>query len=160
MKKVVLLILIILPFISFSQNLLKIRQIDSLVKAINQSDLITGTDSIVNDMPAMGLYMKTYVTLSVKDSVFLRYTNNVNSRRIENGVSEKSNMVSVFYFANGQLLKVEESASMKGYNKNMEWYYSEDKPLYYTFQSERAEERAQQLLEMAKAMYNTIRPKK
>jgi hypothetical protein len=162
MKKTVLLIFILSPFISFSQDTLKVKQIDSLVKVINQSDLIIETDSIVNDMPALGLYMKTYVTLSIKDSSFLRYTYNVNSSRIENGVAEKSNMVSIFYFADRQLIKVEESASMKGQNQTvkMEWYYSEDKPLYYTLRSDRAEERAQQLLEMAKAFYNTVQPKK
>ena len=40
--------------------------------------------------------------------------------------------------------------------KVMDWYYSEDKPLYYTLKSEKAEERAKLLLNISDAMLKQI----
>lgn len=160
MKTILIVFFILLRSITFSQDTSRIKEIDSLVKAINQSDLITETDSVIQDMPAMGLYMKTYLSLSVKDSIFTRYSNNVTANSLENGVSLKSNTSSVFYFYNSQLIKVEESGIMKGKSINFFWYYFDNKPYYYTFKSDRSEDRALQLLEISKNIYNKIKPKK
>lgn len=57
-----------------------------------------------------------------------------------------------FYFDQGNLIKVEEYIIEKGKEQHADWYYADDKPLYFTIRSERSEERAALLLNMARTM--------
>jgi len=92
-------------------------------------------------MPDVGLFMKTYVSVYLKGNDLVKYASRVNAVRKENGVTEKSNSSSTFYFDDNKLIKVEETANFKGENITPEWYYLDDKPLYYTVQSENSESR-------------------
>ena len=61
-----------------------------------------------------------------------------------------------FYFDQGKLIKVEEYMIKDGKEQHADWYYADDKPLYYTFQTDRSEERAAFLLNMAKVLIAQI----
>ena len=152
MKKLLLIVLLVSTIQADSQDTLKIKQIDSIVTGINKSNLVPINDSIVQDLPAMGLYMKTNLTMLVEGKELKKYVNKVNGVRKENGVSEELRSSNTFYFDQGKLIKVEEFIVKDGKEQHADWYYADDKPLYYTFQSDRSEERAALLLNMAKSM--------
>ncbi len=61
MKKLILFPVILWTLKSLCQDTTKIKYIDSIVRIINQSDLIITTDSIVQNMPDLGLFMKIFV---------------------------------------------------------------------------------------------------
>ena len=61
-----------------------------------------------------------------------------------------------FYYEHNKLIKVEEYI-IHGENKQMaDWYFSDDKPLYYTFKSPKSAERATSLLAIANTMVKQI----
>ena len=61
-----------------------------------------------------------------------------------------------FYFDQDKLIKVEEFG-IEGEKKLFaDWYYSENKPLYYTYQSDKSESRAALLLTMGNNMLKQI----
>ena len=152
MKKLLIIMLLASTIQADSQDTLKIKQIDSIVAGINKSNLVPINDSIVQDLPAMGLYMKTNLTMLVEGKDLKKYVNKVNGVRKQDGVSEEMRSSNTFYFEQGKLIKVEEFIVKDGKEQHADWYYADDKPLYYTFQSERSEERAALLLEIAKSM--------
>ena len=152
MKKLLIIVLLVSTMQAESQDTLKIKQIDSIVTGINKSNLVPVNDSIVQDLPAMGLYMKTNLTMLVEGKELKKYVNKVNGVRRENGVSEELSSSNTFYFDHGKLIKVEEFIIKDGKEQHADWYYADDKPLHYTFQSDRSEERAALLLTMAKSM--------
>jgi len=152
MKKLLIIVLLVSTIQADSQDTLKIKQIDSIVTGINKSNIVPVNDSIVQDLPAMGLYMKTNLTMLVEGKELKKYVNKVNGVRKENGVSEELSSSNSFYFDKGKLIKVEEFIVKDGKEQHADWYYADDKPLYYTFQSDRSDERAALLLNMAKSM--------
>jgi hypothetical protein len=160
MKKITLSVLLLLPFICFSQDTSRLKQINSLVKIINQSGLITQTDSVIQDMPSLGLFIKTFVSVSIKDSNLVKYSSRTNATNLTNGVTEKISTLVSFYFLDRKLIKVEEVGNINNKKMNAEFYYFDNKPFYNTFQSDKSEARALQLLEMSKAVYNKIQPQK
>lgn len=137
---------------SSAQNSTKLQQIDSLVKVINQSNITPQYDTIVQDMPQMGLFMKTYLTMIAEGSELKKYVNKVVSTRQENGETKNLSGQNTFYFSNNKLIKVEEYLIASGDEKHADWYYWNEKPLYYTFKSEKSEERAVFLLTTSKTM--------
>jgi|GEM_PF-5938670 len=58
-----------------------------------------------------------------------------------------------FYFTRGKLIKVEEFVAEGEKNETFDWYFIDDKPLYYSSKSEKAAERARQLLLISDAMH-------
>ena len=156
MKKIFLLILLFGTLEIYSQDTVRIKKIDQLVKNINNSNFKTQTDSLVQDFPQYKLWMRTYITILTDSTRLKKYTNNVISKRDENGVLTEMVSVSSFYFDQGKLIKVEESIVEDGEKKYADWYYADDKPLYYTLKNERSEERATLLLEMSRNMLKLI----
>ncbi len=141
---------------SFSQDSVKIKQIDSLVMLINKSKFNTECDSIIQDHQDLGLYMKTYLTMVTNDSELKKYVNNVHATRNEDGISKQMTSSNIFYYDKNKLIKVEEFIIEDGKENSADWYYSEEKPLYYTFKSDKSEERANLLLNMAKVLVKQI----
>jgi len=140
---------------TFSQDI-RIRQIDSLAKAINNSNFKIHTDSTSQDFPQVGLWMKTYL-ITVTDSTQLKkYINKVYATRVDGGVSKKTTTSSSFYFDQNKLIKVEEFMIEDDKENHADWYYADDKPLHYTLKNEKSEERANFLLNIAKTMLKTI----
>lgn len=156
MKKIFLLLILAGALKAYSQDTAKINQIDQLVKTINNSDLKIRTDSIIQDLPQLKLWMRTYITTITESTQLKKYTNRVIGKREEDGVLQEITTISSFYFDQGKLIKVEESGTKDGEEIHADWYYTDDKPLYYTLQSENSLERAILLLEMSKSMLKLI----
>jgi len=155
--KTTLIIFFILTFFGvYSQDTLKIRQIDALLSQINTSTLPIHRDTLVQDHPEIGLKMTTYLTMIVNGGELIKYVNYVNTTMIENGVTRQMTTSSSFYYDHNKLIKVEEYLLESDKKKTADWYYSGDKPLYYTLQSDKAEDRATLLLTMSKTMLKQI----
>ena len=141
---------------TFSQDTVRIKQIDSLAKAINNSNFKIHTDSMTQDLSQMGLLMKTYLTAVTDSNQLKKYTNKVYATRVEGGVSKQTTTSSSFYFDQNKLIKVEEFIIEADKENHADWYFADDKPLHYTLKNEKSEERANFLLNIAKTMLKTI----
>ena len=142
---------------SFSQDAAKIRQIDSLVKVINNNfNLKTHIDSITNDVPAIGFLMKTYLTVVTDTGQLKKYVNYSLGTQNVNSVSKRTTTSSSFYFDKDKLIKVEEFIIEDDNENHADWYFADDKPLYYTVKNDRSEERASFLLDMSRNMLKLI----
>jgi hypothetical protein len=140
----------------YSQDTLKIKQIDALVSAINTSNLPIQRDTLINDHPEMGFKMTTYLTMIVNGGELLKYVNLGKTTMIENAATRQMTTSSSFYYNHNKLIKVEEYLIEGDKKKTTDWYYAEDKPLYYTLQSDKAADRAILLLTMSKGMLKKV----
>ncbi len=141
----------------YSQDSLKITQIDSIVTTINNSKLPTQHDTLINDKLVKGLKLTTYLTMILNKGELLKYQNLV---KTEDATQKQFTLISytsnTFYYQNNKLIKVEEYSSAYGYKKAFDWYYLNDKIIYYTLQTKEGKERASFLLELAKTMLKTV----
>jgi hypothetical protein len=135
-----------------SQDTAKLKQIDALVNQINTSNFKTQRDTIKNDQPQMGLSMRTYLTMVTDGAEIKKYENNVLATTQESGTINQMVSTNAFYFDHNKLIKVEEFATQGDKKIDALWYYADDKPIYYTLKSDKAQERAELLLTMAKSM--------
>jgi hypothetical protein len=152
MKTHFLLIAILFSSTLYSQDSMKLKKIDALVTMINTSEYKTQRDTIKNDQPQLGLSMRTYLTTVTDGTELKKYVNNVYATTQENGTTKQIVTVNAFYFDHNKLIKVEEFATQGDKKMDLSWYYSDDKPIYYTLKSEKAQERAELLLTMAKSL--------
>jgi hypothetical protein len=159
MKTIFLIAAILFLLTSYSQDTAKLSQIDSLVSLINTSDFKIEKDTLKQDQPDLGLFMQTYLTMVTSRSEIKKFVNNVHMTRKENGVDKRMVSTNTFYFDHNKLIKVEEFAGETEGDKQFEalWYYADDKPIYYTLQSDKAQARAELLLTMGKAMVEKIK---
>lgn len=135
-----------------SQDTTALQQIDALVRQINRSGFQTQRDTIVNDLPKMGLSSRTYLTTVTDGSQLKKYVNNAHVTTQQNGTTKEMIGTNIFYFDHNKLIKVEEFAMRNGKQIDAMWYYADDKPIHYTLQSDKSEERAELLLTIAKGM--------
>ena len=142
---------------SYSQETSKTKDIDIIVNNINHLNYQTTRDSVFQDKPEYGLKMKTYLTMKADLDQVKKYENYVYTNMNLDGVSREMTTSSTFYYDHNKLIKVEEYMIDGGNKKVMDWYYSEDKPLYYTFKSAKAEDRAKLLLIISDAMFKKIK---
>jgi hypothetical protein len=142
---------------SYSQETSKTKDIDVIVNYINQSNYQTTRDTIIQDKPEYGLKMKTYLTMKVDANQLKKYENFAYTNMTLDGKSHEITTSTTFYYDENKLIKVEEYMIEDSDKKVMDWYYSEDKPLYYTLKSDKAEERATLLLSMSDAMLKQIK---
>lgn len=156
MKKIVILILLFCATTSYSQDTVKMRQIDSLVKIINQSSESMQQDSVVSDHPEYGLKTRNYLTTLVSDGKLKKYVNKAYLTTVKNGVEELLITENAFYFDQNALIKVEEWGMKADKKQEMDWYFSENKLLYNTFQSEKSEDRAALLLQMGNSFLKIL----
>jgi hypothetical protein len=152
MKTRFLLIAILFSSAVYSQDTMQLKKIDTLVTMINTSEYKTQRDTIKNDQPQFGLSMRTYLTTVTDGSELKKYVNNVYATRQENGTTSQIVTTNAFYFDHNKLIKVEEFATQGDKKMDLSWYYADDKPIYYTLKSEKAQERAELLLTMAKSL--------
>jgi hypothetical protein len=141
----------------YSQDSAKMRQIDALVSLINNSNFKVQRDSIIQDLPEYGISMRTYLTAVIDGTELKKYVNNVHSTTQENGVSKQMVGENAFYFDHNKLIKVEEYGKQDDKKIEMLWYYEDDKPIYYTLKSDKAKDRAEQLLGMAKIILEKMK---
>ena len=149
MNKILLSVLVLFTLRANSQVKLKIRQIDSLVQLINQSNFKVQNDSIDDERPELGLTMKTYLTMIVDGNELKKYVHDAYTTRIEKGISVQIFTSLVFYYNKNKLIKAEDFAKEGDKKQNVEWYYWNDKPIYYTDQSPKAVYRADFLLKVS-----------
>ncbi len=156
MKTKLTFIFILTFSIVYSQDTLKIKQIDALVLGINTSTLPSQRDTLIQDHPEMGLKMITYLTMIINGGELMKYVNLVNTTMTENAETRHMTTSSTFYYDHNKLIKVEEYLIEGDKKKTADWYYSEDKPLYYTLQSDKAADRANLLLTLSKGMLKQV----
>ena len=156
MKTSLTFIFLLCCFNVYSQDTLKIKKIETLVSGINTSTLPIQRDTLIQDHPEMGLKMTTYLAMIVNGSELMKYVNLVNTTMTENAETRQMTTSSSFYYDHNKLIKVEEYLIEGDKKKAMDWYYSEDKPLYYTLQSDKAADRATLLLTMSKEMLKQV----
>lgn len=148
MKKIFFALLCFMTVTGYAQDSLKLKSIDSVVSAINNSNFTVQKDSVIQDRSDIGLYIKSYLTAVVDGKELKKYANNVVTDRKESSVSKRINSTNTFYFDQGKLIKVEELVISDDKQMTFDWYYSDNKPLYYSYKSERSESHAQSLLTM------------
>lgn len=100
--------------------------------------------------------MTTYLTMLVDSDQLFKYVNNVNTIMAENGNTRQMSTSTTFYYFHNYLIKVEECLIEADNKKNADWYYSDDKSLYYTLKSDKAEARAEVLFTLSKKMLKPI----
>jgi len=137
---------------TYAQDSIKIKKIDALVAAINNSGFSIQRDTIKQESPEIGIKMITYLTMLSNGSELLKYINDVDITMTQEGFKKHMGGANTFYFEHNKLIKVEEYMIEADQKKEAIWYFSEDKPLYYTLQSPEADARAFLLLSMAKTM--------
>ena len=140
----------------YSQDSSMVHQIDSLVAAINNSQFEVHKDSIIRNLPEYGIYSKTYLTTIMNGKKLLKYTNDLDGATTLNGVTKSQKGSNAFYFQESKLIKVEEYFDDGEKRIDAEWYYADDKPVYYTLQSDKSEERALFLLSMSKTLLKAV----
>ena len=156
MKLILSFLFFIVVCAAYSQDTSKIKEINMLVSAINSSNLPVQQDSLFQDHPEIGLRMATHLTMLVTNNHLLKYVNHVTTTRTENGTQKQMISSNTFYYNQNKLIKVEEYVIVGDKKQIADWYYSDDKPLYYTLQSDKSEARASLLLTMAQAMLKQI----
>ncbi|NTS44004.1 hypothetical protein HRG84_24205 [Flavisolibacter sp. BT320] len=152
MKTFFLCAAMLFTFKVYSQDTVKLKQIDSLVNLINNSGFKVKRDTVKQDNPVMGFSARNYLTTISNGKELLKYSNDSHFIAQQNGSSEKSFSNNTFYFHHNKLIKVEEFTTKEGKKMDAHWYYADDKPVYYTFKSDRSQARAELLLVMAKSM--------
>jgi hypothetical protein len=158
-KKTLLSVLFLCAIQVYAQDQPEMREIDSLVSAINMSNLTVQRDTSVLDFPAAKMYTKTYTSVMLDDNELKKYENAVVSLREENGVPLKMDGFNKFYFHKNKLIKVEEYMMDNGKEMHADWYYWNDKSLYYSLKSDKSEERVRFLLALSKSLLKAVKDK-
>lgn len=160
MKNIILVTIVLLSKFTYSQDTVKVKQIDSLVKLINNSGYKIQRDTIKQEQPGIGLSMQTYLSMLSDGDEIKKYVNNVHMTMTQNGVTKKTIGTNTFYFDKNKLIKVEENMTEGDKKFEVEWYYSNDKPIYNTLKSEKGQDRAEFLLKLSKTMLETMKIKR
>lgn len=146
-------ILIIIIFIiskSNAQKILEPKEIEIIVKNINEGKYEIKKDSLIQNNPEYGMKMKTYLTAVIDGKNLKKYENFVYSLINQTGINREITTSSTFYYDKNSLIKVEEYMIEGDSKKTIDWYFFEDKLLYHNFKSKKAEERGTLLLNMSK----------
>ena len=153
------ILVLLFPFFvtkSYSQDNFDLKRIDSIVTTINYSKLKANQDSIIQNFPNLGLSIKSYLTMVVENNQLKKYVNYVNTDRLENGVTIKATSCNTFYYDQNKLIKVEECSLSDNQAIQFDWYFLDDRCLYHSLQSDKAESRATLLLSMSKEMIKKV----
>jgi hypothetical protein len=152
MKYSVLFAFVIFSLKSFSQDAANIKQIDSLVKLINNSNFKTQRDTIKQDHAAMGFSSQAYLTMVSTDTELKKYINDFHSISQASGKTKKLNGANEFYFDQNKLIKVDEFMTEGDEKFEFHWYFANEKPIYDTLTGDMGIERGDQLLKIAKSL--------
>jgi hypothetical protein len=145
-------LLLSLSYCSYSQDSIQLKQIDSIVHFIKTASLKHQADTINQDKPAYGYFGFSIVTLSTDGDAIKRYINHVEATIKRQDKTEKMVGENIFYFNNDELIKVEESATGKGKTMSYSWYFSGSRSLNTPVISDKGEDRAALLLQIAKGI--------
>lgn len=156
MKYLTLFMLLCIGTNTKAQDSAQVNSINLLVNAIVHSSFPTQQDSIVNNYPALGLYMKTYITMVTYGKELKKYAQVVKGSQAENGVTKQMNSGSAFYYDQNKLIKVEEFLIQDGAEHKAEWYFSDDRCFYYTLKTPGADKRIPLLLTMSNSFLKLV----
>lgn len=160
MKNILLLVIVLFSLSTYSQDTTSVKQIDSLVKLINNSGLKIQRDTLRQEYPAMNLSMQTYLSMLTDAGELKKYVNDVHMSTKENGVPKKQHGITTFYFDHNKLIKVEDDITEGDKKLKVDWYFSNDKPIYNTLKSDKGQDRADLLLKIAEGMLQTMKVKR
>lgn len=141
---------------SNSQGIPDLRRIDSIATVINYPKTKATQDSIVQNLPTLGLFIKTYLTAIFEGNKLIKYVNYVKTDRSENGITTHMTSCNTFYFDDNSLIKVEEFGMADNQVQQFNWYFKADKCLYHSLQTERSDSRSALLISMSKEFTKTI----
>lgn len=130
--------------------------INRLVASINGTSFTIQKDSIIQDLPNLGLKMNTYLTVVLDGNNLKKYVTYGVSVTKKDSVFEEMITSSTFYFDDNKLIKVEEFAKQADKELSIEWYYDNNKPLFWTSQNELAAARAEFLLTLSKELLKKV----
>ena len=154
-----ILLLILFSFFCtkiYSQDSLRINQINSLVNAIIHSDFPTQQDSTLQDYPGLGLSLKTYIILITYGKELKKYSQIIKTTKTENSITKQEVGGNAFYYDQNKLIKVEEFLTQDGNENKAEWYFSDDKCFYHTLKSDKAEGRISLLLNLSNGFLKRV----
>jgi len=145
--------LVIISLSSYSQDVSKIRSIDSLVNIINRSKLNVQVDS---DGNPGGISSQSYVTTWRKGREVKKYVNKTYIQAQQNGTTQKMETIISFYYDRNTVLKVEQSMTKGSAKSKSEFYYYNDKPIYSTPSMVGSSLVSQSMLANAKEILKTL----
>jgi hypothetical protein len=156
MKKAFLLIILFWTLETNSQDTTaRVKQIDLLVNTIK--NLTSHTDSTLADVPAMNFWMKTYITTTKDSTQFRKWAIYQIGRQKLNDTLREIKASTGLYFDQNKLIKAEEFSNEDGKEVYADWYFQDDKALYYTFKNSHSEKRALYLLDLAKKILEDLK---
>jgi len=148
--------LVIISLSSYSQDVSKIRSIDSLVNIINRSKLNVQVDSLKTDGNPGGISSQSYVTTWRKGREVKKYVNKTYIQAQQNGTTQKMETIISFYYDRNTVLKVEQSMTKGSAKSKSEFYYYNDKPIYSTPSMVGSSLVSQSMLANAKEILKTL----
>lgn len=158
MKTAILLVFAIVSLKTYSQDTVKIKQVDSLVYLINHSNFKVQRDTIKTEMPDMGISSRTYLTMVIDSNEIKKYVNSFHTTtRDKDGTEKKMDGENAFYFDHNKLIKVEEFMVDGDKKFDVQWYYADEKPIYNTLPPGKAGDRAEFLLKLSKTMLEKLK---
>jgi len=156
MRKIFLSAFVLLSLGLHAQDIESFLRIDSITRAIDNAGYRIEHDTIRNDQPELKLFMITYLTMISNGHELKKYVNNVHITRTENGETQQMETTNIFYFDEGNLIKVEDLATNGDKNFQAHWYYEKNKPLYETPPTEESAERSAMLLKIGQTLLAKI----
>lgn len=159
MKYLTLLLLLSIGTNTRAQDSTQINRINLLVNAIVRSSFPAQQDSTAANYPALGLSMKTYMTMVTYGKELKKYAQVAKNTRVENQVTKHMTSGSAFYYDENKLIKVEEFLIEDGQEHKAEWYFLDDKCFYYTLKTADAEKRIPLLLTMSNSFLKLVTQK-
>ena len=156
MKYLTLVLLLGFCRTTYAQDSAQINSINLLVNAIVHSNFPTQQDSTAANYPALGLSMKTYLTMVTDGKELKKYAQVAKSTQVENHANKQMTSGSAFYYDQNKLIKVEEFLMEDGAEHKAEWYFSGDKCFYYTLKTPGAEKRIPLLLTMSNGFLKLV----
>jgi hypothetical protein len=157
MRTAAIIVLVIFSFKTYSQDTVKVRQVDSLVNVINNSNFKTQRDTLKQNHPEIGFLALSYLTMVTNGDELIKYVNSAHTTSVYKETTNHSDGENTFYFDHNKLIKVEEFMIVDGKKMEFHWYYADDKPIYNTLKSDKGQERAEMLLTIAKAMVDKFK---
>lgn len=153
MRKLFILTTLLCTLGVYSQDTNKIKQIDSIVNLINHSNYRVQTDTIRQDPSQVGLTMVKYLSISMNGTELKKH---VTEAHMTTEDGKQYHGTSIFYFHHNALIKVDDSMIEGTTKKGALWYFADGKPIHYTVNNDRSQERAEMLLTIAKTMLEQV----
>lgn len=107
----------------------------------------------------MGFSSQTYLSMLIDGGELKKYVNDVHMTMKNNGTTKKVHGTNTFYFNNNKLIKAVDFMVEGDKKMEVEWYFSNDKPIYNTLKNEKGQDRAEFLLKIAQGMLDKMKMK-